>query len=120
MPRFHYACVVVPALVVLAGCGHDEQPRTTQVIVQPQQPQQMAVVAPNPPPPLRSEMVPPPPPGVGPVVWQPGHWMLSGNTWAWQPGQYVPPPPGETTWVPGHWAQQPGGAGWVWLEGHWA
>ena len=82
MPRIHYACLIMPALIVLAGCGHDEpQPRTTQVIVQPpQQPQQMAVVAPNPPPPPRSEMVPPPPPGVGPVVWQPGHWMLNGNS----------------------------------------
>ena len=31
MPRIHYACLVMPALIVLAGCGHDEpQPRTTQ------------------------------------------------------------------------------------------
>ena len=59
------------------------------------------------------------PQGMGPVVWQPGHWRFSGNTWAWQPGQYVPPPPGQTTWVPGRWAQQPTG-GWAWLEGHWA
>ena len=70
------------------------------------------MIAPGPPPPPQSELVPPPPPGAGPVVWQPGHWLLSGNNWAWQPGQYVPPPPGETTWVPGRWAQQPTG-GWI-------
>jgi hypothetical protein len=122
MPRFHHACLVAPALLLLAGCAQDyTPPRATQVIVQPspQPPPQTAVMDPGPPPPPHSELVPPPPAGAGPVVWQPGHWILGGNNWAWQPGQYVPPPPGATTWVPGRWAQQPTG-GWTWLEGHWA
>jgi len=112
-------CLTLPLLAALAGCGHDE-PRTTQVIVQPPtQPQATTMASPGPPPPPRSEMVPPPPVGTGPVVWQPGHWMVNGNSWAWQSGQYTPPPPGETTWVPGRWLQQPNG-GWFWQEGHWA
>ncbi|MGC1412943.1 MAG: hypothetical protein WA864_28855 [Acetobacteraceae bacterium] len=122
MPRIYHACLVAPALLMLAGCVEDETPpRAAQIIVQPapQPPTQIAVMEPGPPPPPRSELVPPPPAGAGPVVWQPGHWILSGNNWAWQPGQYVPPPPGSTTWVPGRWAQQPAG-GWTWLEGHWA
>jgi hypothetical protein len=119
MRSIYGICLILPAIVGLAGCGRDE-PRTTQVIVQPPaQPQVTAMVAPAPPPPPRSELVPPPPVGAGPVVWQPGHWMVSGNSWVWQSGQYAPPPQGETTWVPGRWLQQPTG-GWVWQEGHWA
>ena len=97
------ACLALPALVALAGCAREEPPpRTTQIIVQPQ-PQADAVLVPGPPPSPQSELVPTPPPGAGAVVWQPGHWRLSGNDWVWQPGQYVPPPPGQTTWVPGRW-----------------
>ena len=117
----HPACLALPALVALFGCGRSElPPRTTQIIVQPpaQSAVATAVTAPGPPPPPQSELVPTPPIGAGPVVWQPGHWLLSGSNWVWQPGQYVPPP-GQTTWVPGQWMQQPGG-GWMWLEGHWA
>ena len=122
MSRFNRVWLALPALVTLASCGHQEpQPRTTQVIVQPpaQPPQVTAMLAPGPPPPPQSELVPPPPPGAGPVVWQPGHWMLSGNNWVWQSGQYVPPPYGATTWIPGRWEQQPTGT-WMWMEGHWA
>ena len=88
MVRVHPACLALPALVALFGCGRSEPPpRTTQIIVQPpaQQAQAAAVIAPGPPPPPQSELVPTPPVGVGPVVWQPGHWLLSGNNWAWQP-----------------------------------
>ncbi len=117
--RLHPAIVAVPALALLAGCVREETApqRTSQVIVQPQQP--ATVATPGPPPPPQSELVPTPPVDAGPVVWQPGHWLLSSNSWVWQPGQYVPPPPGQTTWVPGRWMQQPAGA-WAWLEGHWA
>ena len=90
MPRFHHACLLAPGLLMLAGCVQDEAPpRATQVIVQPSSPPppQMAVLEPGPPPPPRSELVPPPPAGAGPVVWQPGHWILSSNSWAWQPGE---------------------------------
>ena len=110
MARLHPACLALPALVALFGCGRSEpQPRTTQIIVQPpaQSAVATAVTAPGPPPPPQSELVPTPPVGAGPVVWQPGHWLLSGSNWVWQPGQYVPPPPGQTTWVPGQWMQQP-------------
>jgi hypothetical protein len=119
MRYVHCAQLALPALVVLAACGHDEPARTTQVIVQPQPQAQPVVAAPAAPPPARSELVPPPPVGVGPVVWQPGHWLLSGNNWTWQPGQYVTPPAGETTWIPGQWVQQPAG-GYQWLDGHWS
>jgi hypothetical protein len=120
MFRHHLAWIAVPALLGLGGCIREETapPRAAQVIVQPARPTAPAV-APGPPPPPHSELVPPPPQGVGPGVWHPGHWLLSGNDWVWQPGEYVSPPPGETTWVPGGWMQQPGG-GWVWLDGHWA
>jgi hypothetical protein len=116
----YYASLMVPALFALSGCGGSEQPqRTTQVIVQPQPAQQTALISPSPPPPAQVEQVLPPPAGAGPVVWQPGHWQLSGSNWVWQPGHYAPPPAGETTWVPGYWAQQPDGR-WVWVNGHWA
>jgi hypothetical protein len=52
------------------------------------------------------------------MVWQPGHWLLSGNSWTWHPGQYVAPPVGGTTWVPGQWVAQPAG-GYRWVDGHW-
>ena len=120
MTRVSPIWLAMPALAALAGCVRERPARETQIIVQPPPQQQAtAVVAPGPPPPPQSELVPPPPPGVGPVVWQPGHWILSGNNWAWQPGQYMPPPPGQTTWVPGRWALQPTG-GWMWIDGHWA
>jgi hypothetical protein len=122
MPRIHDMFVVAPVLIALVGCGRPEpQPQATQIIVQPppEQLQSSSLVAPGPPPPPQSELVPPPSPGMGPVVWQPGHWRVSGNAWVWQSGQYVPPPPGQTTWIPGRWAQQSTG-GWVWMEGHWA
>ena len=95
MTRLHPAGLALTALTVLVGCVREEAP------------------------PPQSELVPTPPVDAGPVVWQPGHWLLSGSNWVWQAGQYVPPPPGETTWVPGRWAQQSTGA-WTWLEGHWA
>jgi WXXGXW repeat (2 copies) len=122
MRRIHDLCLVAPLLIALVGCGRQEPaPSTTQIIVQPpaEQLPSLSLVAPGPPPPPQSELVPPPSPGMGPVVWQPGHWRFSGNSWAWQPGQYVPPPPGQTTWIPGRWAQQSTG-GWAWVEGHWA
>ena len=52
-----------------------------------------------PPPPPHAELVPPPPQGVGPEVWQPGHWNytgVAGNPWVWVGGQYVPAPAGST------------------------
>jgi hypothetical protein len=117
----HPILFCVPAIMMLGACVREQAPaRSAQVLVQrPAQPAATTVVVPRPPPPPQSELVPPPPAGVGPVVWQPGHWLLSGNNWVWQPGHYMPPPAGQTTWVPGQWLQQPTG-GWVWMEGHWA
>ena len=104
MIRSHSAWLVVPGLLALAACG-GPPPHTTQVIVQPPPQVQVAPeVAPMPPPPSHAELVPPPSQGVGPTVWQPGHWdytAVPGNPWAWVGGQYVPPPAGSTTWVPG-------------------
>ena len=121
MPPIRPVCLSGLALAALSGCARDTpQPQTTQIIVQ-QPAQAAALVAPGPPPPPHAELVPPPDPGMGPVVWQPGHWRytgMPGNDWAWQSGGYVPPPPGQTTWIPGQWAMQPGG-GWAWIEGHW-
>jgi hypothetical protein len=116
MMRLNPAWLALPALVALFGCGRSEPPqRTTQIIVQPQaQPvQATAVVAPGPPPPPQSELVPPPPVGAGPVVWQPGHWLLSGKTtsWAWQPDNTARRRPGPDDMGAGQWMQQPGGAG---------
>jgi len=103
--------------LVLAGCGRETAPPAISAAVV-QQPAQAAIMASGPPAPL-DEPVPTPPLDAGPVVWQPGHWRLSGDAWVWQPGGYVPPPPGQTTWIPGHWIQQPSGT-WSWIEGHWA
>ena len=114
-------CLALPALACSpAACGSETAAaHVPDHCPAPAQPVATAAIAPGPPPPPQSELVPTPPVGAGPVVWQPGHWLLSGNNWVWQPGQYVPPPPGQTTWVPGRWLQQPTG-GWMWLEGHWA
>jgi len=119
------ASLLLPVVLGLSACVNVPPARETQVIVQPPPAQPVATMvalSPGPPPPPHSELVPPPPQGVGPVVWQPGHWQYTGTLgreWSWQPGQYVPPPMGQTTWVPGRWLQQPTG-GWTWLEGHWA
>ena len=129
MPRISSVSLLMSVGFGLSACVSVPPARETQVIVQPpaqlppaQPVATMVALSPGPPPPARSELVPPPPQGVGPVVWQPGHWQYSGiagREWSWQPGQYVPPPVGQTTWVPGRWIQQPTG-GWTWLEGHWA
>ncbi|MFI4981965.1 MAG: hypothetical protein ACHQIO_16590, partial [Nevskiales bacterium] len=77
MLRFRHAYLILPALVGVTACGRDE-PRTTQVIVQPpaQQVVSVAPAAPSPPPAPQAELVPPPPPGA-PEVWQPGHWRYT-------------------------------------------
>ena|SRR6185312_94807 len=126
MIRTMTACLVAPALLMLAACEITPPQRTTQVIVQPgSQPTSRTAMynyAPVPPPPPHAELVPPPPSGVGPVVWQPGHWLYTGlaeKPWTWMGGEYVSVPPGANTWVPGRWAQQSSG-GWSWQAGHWA
>jgi len=124
MARVSVVSLLLPGALGLSACVTVPPPRETQVIVQPapQLAPARVSIAPNPPPPPHAELVPPPPQGVGPVVWQPGHWLytgIAGQDWSWQPGQYVPPPPGQTTWVPGQWVQQPTG-GWTWIEGHWS
>ena len=111
------AYLALPALAILVGCVRDGSPppRTTQVIVQPQHSRPRWSSRDR----LRRRK----------ANWcrrrpsMPGRWSgsraigwLSGTSWVWQPGQYVPPPPGQTTWVPGRWMQQPSG-GWTWLEG---
>ena len=92
MPRIYHACLVAPALLMLAGCVEDETPpRAAQIIVQPapQPPTQIAVMEPGPPPPPRSELVPPPPAGAGPVVWQPGHWISAATTGPGSPARLL-------------------------------
>ncbi|HET6236145.1 MAG TPA: hypothetical protein VFE41_14475 [Acetobacteraceae bacterium] len=111
----------LPVLLAVAGCG-SAPPPATQLTIQSVGPPTATVMAPGPPPPAQAEWVPLPPAGVGPVVWQPGHWRFSavnGGSWVWMAGGYVPPPNGQTAWIPGRWMQQPTG-GWVWIEGHWA
>ncbi len=119
MWRLYRVHLVLPALAVLGGCVGEGAASSPPVGVVVRSPQGNALAVPTPPPPPASEMAPIPPSNSGPVVWQPGHWVLSGGNWAWQAGHYMPPPPGQTTWVPGRWAKQPAG-GWAWLEGHWA
>ena len=85
--RLSPAWLALPAVAALVGCVREHPaPQETRIIVQPPaQPQATAIMAPGPPPPPQSELVPPPPPGAGPVVWQPGHWILSGSNWATRP-----------------------------------
>ncbi len=72
------------------------------------------------PPPVPApltETMPKPPVTLTPLIWQPGHWDWSGNSYVWQPGQYVPAEGHSSLWMPGWWELVNGG--WVWQPAHW-
>ena len=48
---------------------------------------QLSPPAPIPPP--MAEAIPNPPVSPVPLMWQPGHWDWTGNSFVWTPGQYV-------------------------------
>lgn len=108
-PRLRTACIVLPLLLLTAGC----------VIQRPSGPVSVEVVAPKPPPPMRYEVAPPlPPERAELMVWDPGHWHWDGHDWDWVPGHYVKRPHREAHWVPGHWDARPNGT-WIWVAGRW-
>jgi hypothetical protein len=72
---------------------------------------------PAPIPPPMAEVIPNPPVSSVPLMWQPGHWDWTGNSFVWAPGQYVQSAGHGGTWMPGWWQQT--GAGWVWQPAHW-
>ena len=72
---------------------------------------------PAPIPPPMAEAIPNPPVSPVPLMWQPGHWDWTGNSFVWTPGQYVESAGHGGTWMPGWWQQT--GAGWVWQPAHW-
>ena len=65
---------------------------------------------------LRQERIPPPPHGPR-MVWEPGHWQWTGNSYSWIGGHYVRPGRSNAQWVHGHWANQGGRQ--VWVPAHW-
>jgi WXXGXW repeat (2 copies) len=76
----------------------------------------LAAAQPYPPPPgLHAERVPPRPGSR--YIWQPGHWVWNGYSYAWVRGHYVVRAPYYHHWMHGHWANGPGG--WVWVAPHW-
>jgi hypothetical protein len=109
------ACCIAPMALGIAGCGSPPQPAEPAYGTM-----SSVIVVPAPPPAPQAELVPPPPTSA-PTVWQPGHWQYTGiatSPWQWESGHYMEPLYGRTAWIPGRWVQQ--GAGWVWVEGHWA
>lgn len=75
--------------------------------------------APPAPPPPRAEMRPLPPVSYKPLIWQPGHYDWTGNSYLWIPGRYMDrraAPSGQ--WQPGYWAAAPGGR-YMWQPAHW-
>jgi hypothetical protein len=64
-----------------------------------------------------AEVIPRPPVSVAPLIWQPGHWNWTGNSFVWIPGQYVDRTGIGGTWVSEMWERT--AAGWVWRPGHW-
>ncbi len=80
----------------------------------------VACVASGPPapvPPPMAEAIPLPPVSAVPLVWQPGHWDWTGNSYVWAPGQYVNLASRSGTWMPGFWERTD--AGWIWQPAHW-
>ena len=76
-----------------------------------------AAQTPPPVPPPMAELVPNPPVTVTPLILQPGHWDWTGNSYVWQPAQYVPREGHSDMWMPGYWALSNGG--WAWQPAHW-
>ena len=108
-PRLRTASIVLPLLLLTAGC----------VIQRPSGPVAVEAVALKPPPPVRYEVAPPlPPERVELMVWDPGHWRWDGHDWDWVSGHYVKRPHREARWVPGHWDARANGT-WIWVEGRW-
>lgn len=114
----HKIHFTVPLLGMLATPAF-AQAQSVQVITPAPVPAQSVVIAPSAPPPPRIETIPAPPsPESQAMYWRPGHWMWTGASWGWQPGEYVQRPQPQAVWEPGHWEQQPTG-GYVWVDGHW-
>ncbi len=68
-------------------------------------------------PPLLSEEVPTPPLTRTVVIWQPGHWDWTGDTYAWMPGEWVERAGHGTLWQDGYWSIAAGNS--VWVPAHW-
>ena len=88
---------ILAALLLLASCAPAAPP------------------APVPAP--MAETIPRPPVSAVPLIWQPGHWDWTGNSFVWVQGQYVDTTGHSGTWMPGYW--EPAGGGWVWRPAHW-
>lgn len=74
--------------------------------------------APFPPvPPPIAETIPKPPVSPEALLWQPGHWNWNGQSYDWQPGEYVPAAGHGALFQTGYWQQTP--SGWVWVKAHW-
>ena len=96
--------VVIPAVLLLAGCvATVTAPRVEVAVPAPE------VYVPAPPPPVVSVYVEPPisqPPPIA-VGWAPPAMLVESPP---------PPPFAEAVWVGGYWVWQ---GNWVWAHGHW-
>lgn len=68
-------------------------------------------------PPVPAERVPPPPPSRSTLIWQPGHWDWTGQTYVWVPGAWVDRAGHGPLWQDGFW--QDTNSGPVWVPAHW-
>ena len=76
--------------------------------------------SPAPPPPVPAplaEVAPKPPVTTTPLILQPGHWNWTGNSYVWEPAQFVPSEGHSNMWMTGYWALANGA--WVWQPAHW-
>ena len=51
------------------------------------------------------------------MVWQPGHWNWTGNSYVWIQGQYVDTAGHGPNWMSEYWEKTD--VGWVWRPAHW-
>jgi hypothetical protein len=65
----------------------------------------------------RSELVPKPPRSSVPLIWQPGHYDWTGQTFVWVAGHWVDRAGHGTLWQDGYWTQRDGT--YVWVPAHW-
>lgn len=68
------------------------------------------------PPPL-PERVPTPPRSPVALIWQPGHYDWTGQTYAWIPGRWVERAGHGELWQDGFWRRS--GSTYVWEPAHW-
>ncbi|MBV8911976.1 MAG: YXWGXW repeat-containing protein [Acetobacteraceae bacterium] len=68
-------------------------------------------------PPIPAENVPAPPVSRTTLIWQPGHYDWTGQSYLWIGGRWVERAGHGALWQDGYWEQTPRGP--VWVPAHW-